>query len=529
MWRRSLKRCLISIIGLTPFLFGCQFQVAKDPYTLIQDLPTDPDRLNPIISNSAYASIVSGFIYEQLFELDNETLKPKPKLATRWEISKDHLQYTFYLRKEVRWQDEKPFTADDVLYTYQKIKDPASDAAPLRNYFKDVLKAEKLDRHTVRFTYSQPYVGALTTIGLMPVLPKHIFDDGKDFNNHPRNREPIGTGPFRFLQWKTGQRIVLKRFEKYWGQPYTIRKIVFKIVPDSIVTFALFKKREFDLIDLTALQWAKQTQSKKFSEQFVKHKLLTRFTPYSYIGWNLQKPIFKDRRVRLALAHLIDREAVNQKLLYGLNHIITGPYYPFGPNTNQSLKPIGFDSDRAKQLLKEAGWEDKNGDGILEKDGIPFRFTLLFSTGIPLYEQLTPILRKDFLEAGIEIELRRMEAITLFKLMQDHDFDAYIAAWGRGAGEEDLYQIWHSSQIAGGSNHVGYANPEADRLLEEARREFNDQKRYQMNQEIHRLLYEDQPYLFLYARPELIARDARFKNVKEYPAGLDVREWVVEE
>lgn len=511
------------------FISACQFQIPKDPYTLVQNLPTDPDRLNPVISNSAYSNAVSGFIYEQLFELDNKTLLPKPKLAKRWEVSKDHLQYTFYLREDVSWQDGRPFTAEDVVFTYEKIKDPKSDAAPLRNYFRDVLKAQEINRYAVRFTYRKPYVDALYTLGLMSIIPKHLFDDGKDFNTHLRNRDPIGTGPFRFIEWKTGSKIILERFEKYWGRPYPFQKILFKIIPDETITFRLFKKKEIDLVDLTPLQWAKQTESGKFDRQSVKHKILNRFGVYSYIGWNLRRPFFKDRRVRLALAHLIDREEINQKLLFGLYSVITGPYYPFGPNYNKDLHPIGYDLERAKRLLDEAGWKDLDGDGIREKDGQPFRFTFLFSSGNRFYEQFTPILRKNFLSAGIEVDLRRLETFTLFRMIQEKDFDAYVAGWGRGAGDEDLFQIWHSSQMDKGSNYISYANPKVDLLLEEGRQEFEGNKRARIYQKVHRILYEDQPYLFLFARPDLIARDKRFKNVKEYPIGLDMREWIVEE
>lgn len=527
MWSKSCKRYLISGILFFASVLGCTFQVPKDPYTLLQNLPTDPDRLNPVVSNSAYASAVSGYIYEQLIDLDNETFQPKPKLAKRWEISKDHLQYTFYLREDVTWQDGHPFTAEDVLFTYEKIKDPKVDAAPLRNYFKDVLKAEQIDDFTIRFTYRQPYVGALITLGLMYVIPKHLLAGEENFNEHPHNRNPIGTGPFRFVKWETGNKIILERNESYWGKPFAIRKIVFKIIPDETIAFRLFKKNKLDLIDLTALQWARQTSSENFGLAFVKHHLFTRYGGWNYIGWNLTKPFFQDKRVRLALAHLLDKEAINQKLLFGLYYPITGPYYPLGPNYDPALKPIPFDVEQAKALLEEAGWKDTDGDGIREKGGTPFRFTLLFSSGLQYYEQLTPILRQNFLQAGIEVELRRLEAVTLFKVMQEHNFDAYLAGWGRGAGEEDFYQIFHSTQMVGGSNYIRYTNPHVDRLLEKGRREFNNQKRQAMYQEAHRMLYEDQPYLFMFARPDLIARDGRFQNVKEYPAGLDLREWVV--
>ncbi|MBI4223645.1 MAG: peptide-binding protein [Deltaproteobacteria bacterium] len=507
---------------------GCNFEVPKDPHTLVQNLPTDPERLNPIIANSAYAGVVNGFLFESLIDLDPQTLDPRPLIAKRWAISPDRLQYTFFLREDVTWHDGHPFTAEDVLFAYEKIKDPKSDAAPLRNYFKDVLKAEKIDDTTVRFTYTQPYVGALITLGLMRPMPRHIFEGTGDFNTHPANRAPVGNGPFRFVEWKTGSRILLERNEDYWGKPYAIRKILFKIIPDEIIAFRLFKKKTLDLIEVTPLQWARQTGTEKFRENFVKHNLFTPFGAYRYLGWNLSRPYFQDRRVRRALAHLVDREEINRKLLFGLYHVITGPYYPLGRNYNRHLEPMAYDLEKAKKLLAEAGWIDQDGDGVREKEGVPFKFTLLFSSGVQFYEQLTPILRRDFSQAGIQVELRRLEAVTLFKMMQEHDFDAYLAAWGRGAGEEDLYQIWHSSQMEGGSNYVRFANGRVDRLLEEGRREFDVQKRARLYGEVHKILYEEQPYLFMFARPELIARDNRFKNVREYPIGLEMREWVME-
>lgn len=531
MWKRKSARWLFSLAFLTAagaLCAGCTFQVPKDSTAMVRTLGTDPETLNPILANSSVAlEVCLGLIYEQLFELDNETLLPIPLLAKRWDVSKDKLQYTFYLREDVKWEDGQPLTAEDVLYTYQKIQDPKVDAAVMRSSFQEIVSAEKLNDFTVRFRLKRPFVGAMYTLGLMPVIPKHVFDDDSDFNTHPRNRNPLGSGPLHLMEWQTGRRITLNRREEYWGKNYKVSKMIFKIIPDAQVSFQLFKKKELDLVGLTSLQWAKQTQSKKFQENFSKHRFFTPFGAFTYIGWNLEKPCFKDRRVRLALAHLIDRESMNEKLGFGLRQLITGPFYPLGLNYDPTLKQIPYDLNAAQKLLEEAGWVDNNHDGVREKEGIPLRFELMFGTGSPFYEQLSAILEKNFSKAGIDLQLRRLDDNTKYKLVEEHQFDALIGGWGRGGGVEDYFQIFHSSQSKKGSNFIGYSNPQVDRLMEEARQEFDPKKRGDINRRVHRFLYEDQPYLFLYAHPELYARDRRFQNVREYPIGFDMREWEV--
>lgn len=527
MSKKKWNSCILKLFLIFVLLAGCSFKVPYDPYTFVQSIVADPDRLNPIISSSAYSLEVDSYIYESLIDLDNETLEPKPKLATSWDISKDYLQYTFHLRKDVPWQDGKPFTAKDVVYTYDQIMNPKVDAGPARSYFKDIIRAEALNPYTVRFTLNRPNIDAMITLGLMRIIPKHIFDNGEDFNAHSNNRQPIGTGPFRFVEWKTGRRILLKKNEEYWGEPYHFDQILFKIIPENLTSFWLFKKKGLDVLELSSLQWARQTESKKFQKEFQKHKLYTLFAGYNYIGWNLRHPIFQDRRVRWAFAHLIDRQEINEKLLFNLRYQITGPYHPLRRNYNHRLKEIPYDLEKAKQLLQEAGWEDRDGDGIREKNGVPLRFSFLSPGGSPFHNQFVFIFRENLRAAGVDLELRQLDFVTMYKLIHDGDFDAYMGGWMRSAGEEDLYQIFHSSQIKGGSNYVGYSNPEVDRLLVEARGEFDDQKRAALYQKVHALIYEDQPYLFMYIIPDLFARSRRFGNVKEYPVGFDYREWKV--
>ena len=290
---------------------SCGTDAAHEPHTAYIHLSSDPDSLNPIVSTTADQTAINKYIYESMIDRDDDTLEFIPKLALRWDVSSDGLTYTFYLRHDVVWSDGVPFTADDVEYSYRRIKDPKVACAPLKVYFIDVQRFEKLDQYTVRFVYSRPYFKALEICGLIPIVPKHIFDNGTDFNTHKNNRFPIGTGPFKFEAWDTGKRIVLTRNERYRGQKPDLRKIVYKIVAEPNIALQMLKKGELDVIALRPIQWVRQTNSAKFSKNF--YKLRYSLPTYSYIGWNAKRDVFADARVRTALTYMINRQAILDK------------------------------------------------------------------------------------------------------------------------------------------------------------------------------------------------------------------------
>src|SRR5262249_51076118 len=208
-------------------------------------------------------------------------------------------------------------------------------------------------------------------------ISKHIFDDGQDFNSHPAGRAPVGTGPYKFIRWDTGSQIVLERNESYWDKEKfpDIRRIVFKVIPSEVVAFQRLKKGDLDMMSLNPQQWVKQTNTPAFEQNFIKHEY---YTPaYRYVGWNLRRPYFQDKRVRQALARLINRQAILKNLEYGLGKLTTGPFWIFGYEYDQTLPQIPFDPAGAKKLLDEAGWIDHDGDGIRDKDGVKFSFKFL--------------------------------------------------------------------------------------------------------------------------------------------------------
>jgi peptide/nickel transport system substrate-binding protein len=505
-------------------IYACGFRVERNPNVLVEHLSSDPSTLNPITSTDAAASSVDRYIYESLLERDNKTLELIPKLAKSWTVSDDHLVYTFVIRGDVRWHDGRPFTVDDIIYSFERIKDPKVDAAPLRSYFTDVISAKKLNDRTVQFIYSRPYFKALELCGGMPIVPKHIFDDGTDFNKHPAGRNPIGTGPFIFESWETGTQIKLKKNLLYWDKKPALDGIVYKIIPNADVALQLLKKGDLDLAGLRAIQWERQTATEAFKKNFDRFRY---YLPnYSYIGWNLDRPYFSDRRVRIAMTMLLDRETILKELLFGQGEIITGNFYRFGDAYNNNVKPYPFDPQKAKALLDEAGWIDRDGDGIRDKDGMPFRFTYLFPAAGRFAQSIGIILRHELSKVGIDMQLQSLEWVAFLKLIHDRDFDAVQLAWST-TYDEDPYQLWHSSQVEKGSNFIGFKNKEADALIEAGRIEFNKKKRMKIYNRLHELIHEEEPYTFLFTSPSLVAVAKRFSDVKPYRTGLDVLEWKV--
>ena len=492
---------------------------------LIYHIASEPATLNPITATDAYESTInSGFIYETLTERDQETLKIVPLLAKSWEISDDKLKYRFKLREDVKWHDGVPFTAEDVVFSYKMIMDPKVDAPHLRSYYQEILNVEATNEYEVEFTYARPYFLALEFCGGMPIVPKHLFDEG-DFNKNPYGRKPVGTGPYKFVNWSTGSEIVIQKNENYWGEMPDLQRVVFKIINDRTVAFQVLKRGDLDLSGLTPIQWDRQSDTKVFRNNFNKYKY---FRPnYSFIGWNMEKPFFSDSRVRSALTHLLNRELILNKVLLDLGAIVTNPFYINSPEYDKSIHPLTFDPQKAKELLMEAGWIDTDNDGVRDKDGVKFDFEFLLPSGSETGEKIATILKEELDKVGIVMKIRKTEWAVFTTRLNERRFDAVTLGWSMGV-ESDPYQIWSSTQIkGGGSNFVGFDNKRADELINEARQEFDRDKRIELYREFSEIVHKEQPYTFLFCNMSTVAVSNRFRNVVVYPLGLDPIEWYV--
>ena len=531
----------------------------------------DPENLNPLTSNDAGASAVLGWIFPSLVRIDQSTLALAPQIARALpEVTPDRLTYTYLLRDDVNFSDGKPLTAEDVVFTLKAIKHPRVNAAPLRNYYNSVADAVAVDPHTVRIALGEVYFLNDWQLGGISPIPRHYYDpenllDGisvaelaqwddltpaekeraerfaKAFNEK-FNRRPLGPGALVLenpeRDFVTGEKIELKHRSDFWaaGEPLLgdsyVDRVVFRVINDFDAALAALKGGAVDFMGLRPVQYLKQTGDPRFEERAAKH--VDRAGSYTYIGWNQKRAIFTDKRVRQALSHLVDKQNVCDKLMLGLADPVESPIYPGRPEFDQNLKPFGFDPAIAKALLADAGWSDSDGDGILDQeiDGmrVPLRFEIVSNSGNDDRRNLGLVVVDELKRAGIDASFRAIDWSILLEKVKSFDYDAVILGWtNSGTTPPDLYQIFHSSQaVPGGSNHISFKNEEVDQLLEAYRIEFDAAMRKEMYDRVQEILYDEQPYTWVYAPKSLAAYDRRFQGVNWYPTGSTIEtEWWV--
>ena len=480
----------------------------------------DASTLNPLLASDTASNDICSLVYNGLVKYDKD-IRLVGDLAESWDIRARGLEIVFHLHKNVRWHDGKPFTADDVLFTYAKLKDPKVQT-PFGSDYEDIESVTAPDPYTVRVVYRKPFAPGLSSWG-MGIVPKHIFDKG-DFNSNPANRAPIGTGPYRFKQWKTDQYILLEANPDYFDGPPHIQHYVYRIIPDESVEFLEMRNQTIDYLLLTPDQY-------KAYDAIFEHHQRYRFPSFKYIyfGFNLKNPLFADRRVRKAMAYAIDRTTLVQGLVLGLGQPITGPFPVTSWAYNKKVPQIPYDPAMAKTLLKEAGWAP-GPDGRLMKNGKPFTFTLMTNQGNKVRELCAQVIQQQLQKVGITVKIRIIEWSTLIhEYIDKKNFEALVMGWQLGR-DPDCYSMWHSSQQKIGQyNFCGYENPEVDRLLIQGREVFDQKKREAIYHEIHRHLAEDLPYIFLYCPDDLVAVHKRFCGVEVAPLGVgwNFKDWWV--
>ncbi|CEN56058.1 Extracellular solute-binding protein family 5 [Candidatus Methylopumilus turicensis] len=524
---------------ITPFLISCGQQQDKlstqfsQPYpsesggALVDAMSGEPSGLIAMMAGESSASAIASNIFNSLLKYD-KNLELTGELAESWDVSADQKTITFHLKPDLKWADGKALTSQDVLFTWKTVTDQKT-RSPYGADYKLVKKAEAPDKLTFRVTYEAPYAPALDSWSGLHVLPQHLLE-GQDINNTAFSRNPVGSHYYQLDQWKKGESISLKRNPNATQGQAKIDHLISRIIPDRAAQFLELMADNIDSMSLNSIQYARIFPARPdLTDKIAQYKELG--NSYTYLGFNLKRKPFDDVRVRQAINYAIDKQEIIDGVLLGLGLPVASPYKPGTRWSNPKLQPYPYDPQKALALLKEAGFEDHDHDGILDRNGQPLSFEILTNQNKER-EMSAVLVQRRLKEIGIDVKIRVVEWATFIsRFIKTGDFNVVLLGWGLGL-EPDQFNIWHSSQQAPGQfNFIGYQNPKVDSLLEAGRLELNPDKRMIIYHEFAAILLEDSPVVYLFAGYGLPAVHKRVKGIDDTapPAGIghNAYEWYI--
>jgi peptide/nickel transport system substrate-binding protein len=552
-----------------------------DPFTRVRAATTRPGyakggwlvdafgntvgKLSPLLTTDAYGSQVQSYVLESLADRDPDTLAWKPLLSRSWEITDntkayneaveklkaagkkedeiakdasvpDAIQVKFKMRDGLRFSDGTPLTAEDVVFTYAFTMNPEINSPRDKAYLSRIKNVEKTADDEVTFTFHEPYFEAFDLAATMGILAKHFYGQFKpeEYNNSVGYL--FGSGPYRLedpKSWKPGTLIQLVRNERYWGVQPAFDRLVWQEITNDVAHLQAFRNGDIDAFGAFPEQYKEMIADADLVARTQHFEYQNPVGGYRFVAWNQLrggKPtFFADKRVRQAMTMLLDRERMIQEVALGYAKLATGPFNPASKQFNPDVKPWSHDVERAKAQLKDAGFQDRDGDGLIEDaGGTPFKFKLTYPGGNANYEKMALAMKDAYARAGIVLEPDPLDWAVMLERMTKKDFDAISLGWTAGI-ESDIYQMFHSSQsVAEGDNVISYQSPRLDELIMRARTTVDEARRMPLWREAHAVLHEDQPYTFLWFGKSLVFLDKRIHNVQLTGLGLNPRvEWFV--
>lgn len=496
----------------------------------------DIKTLNPVLVDDTASDNISSKIFESMVDVDPKTGEPIPWVAESWNISQDGLTYTFKLRRNVTWSDGKPLTANDVKFTWETILDPKTETVR-KNIFDRIVGAKEriagtapettgirvVDDYTLEVKLTEPYCPFLLNGGGFDIIPKHILE-GQDINTAAFNTQtPVGSGPWKFKEWMKGSHVTLVRNENYWGGPDgkvkggpNLDTYIYKVVADQTAILNNLKTGESDVGKIQPKDRDELAQ--------VPHMDLERWQglSYTYIGYNLRKPVLQDVAVRKALAMAIDPKPIIDQVLNGEGVPLASHMPPTSWAYNPAVQPVKFDPEAAKKMLEDAGWR-VGADGIRTKGDQRLKFTLWTNAGNKTREAVATVAQQQWREIGVELDIQFEEwSAFLDRLLKTFDFDMVIVGWSLGV-DPNPEGIWHSKQIATaerrGNNFGAYSNPEIDRLIDQGNTVAGcaKEERKRIYADFQRILANDQPYIWLFLQNTLAGFHKRIQGEAPTP------------
>lgn len=524
----------------------------------------EPSTLNYYTTSEGAVRQIMGNVLEPLFSVsEQDATKLTPRLAVRWRVE-DELTIVYELRRGVTWSDGTPFTAADVIFTYETIMDPAVRSEAHKGAFIDVDTVTQVDDYTVKVTFKRPYWKGLYVFGnSIFVIPKHWYQErvaevaaregiqlaspepgakgfGDAFNKI--NDPCLGTGPYMVTSagWVRGNSITVDRNPNHWRlktEPgvFNLERMRWRFIGDHTQEVNQVRQQKLDVLVVKKDEWLDSLSKEKVvTDNYGYFNYDHIGIAFNYIAWNCRKFPFDDKRVRTAMTHLVDRAGLLRNLWRNNGTVATCPNKPIYPEYNHELKAHEFDLAKAAQLLREAGFEDVDGDGVLDKrlpDGTLKRFSFKYKipSGNPEYEKVATGIKEACKKVGIEMEIHPLEWATFVQDLYNHNYDACSLYSSFPDPWIDNFEAYHSSEDKPrGGNLTGLRNEELDRLLEECRREFDRDKRIPMYHRIYEILHDEQPMTLLIHGRVSVLLHKRFRNVVVRHSGMRPTYWWVD-
>lgn len=476
---------------------GGRIRIGAGPY---------PSSFNYYLDTNSFSAALFGSMFETLLSSHPITLATEPNLAERCVISDDKKTFTLTLDARARWSDGRPVTSADVIFTVETIVNPANLTGPHKLGLESFEKWEALDERTVRFTAKEVHWRNLLTLGGMEILPKHYFE-GKDFNK--MNFEfPVVSGLYALGEVREGVFVRVERRSDWWQKDFkrvqgtgNFQTMEFRFYEERETMFEAFNNGDFDLHAVyTSHIWVQKTESDVFKKNWIVKQEIHNYDPPAWQGFamNMRRDPYKDPLVRRALAHLLNRERLNDEIMFKQYKMHTSYWEDLYDAEHPNPNPyIEFNKDKARTLLAEAGWKANPATGILEKDGKPF--VVKFLTRDQSSDKFLVIYKEDLKDVGIELTIERKDGAAWTKDMDEFNFDITWAAWGGSVYKDPQYQ-WHSAEAdrPASVNITGFKSAAVDELIERQKGIFDVGQRNEIVRQVDKLLYEETPYVLLW-------------------------------
>lgn len=497
-------------------------------------------KITPYLYSDVYGRrIIEGPVCESLGRYDPDTLEWRSLLAEAWQYDPEGKWLRAKIHDDARFSDGRPVTAEDFRFTFHDIIfNQQIEASRFRSIYNVIEKVEVIDEKVVEFTFVEPKFTNKTQALTMYVIPAHFYSQYQPSQLNQATGLLMGSGPYRLEvidfndQWTQGQDVVLVRNDNYWRdqRPFFNRKR-YTVVANNVARLTAFTNGVGDMMRATSEQFRNKTREQQFLDENYAEQWINMRSGFGFIAWNCgerngELTPFHDKRVRRAMTHLIDRERVLRDFAEGLGGIATGPFPVVSRQSNPNIVPHPYDIDRAKELLTEAGWIDRDGDGILENEaGEPFEWEYTISNSSTFSDKIAQYLKDQCARVGIRCTIRKIDWAIFATTLDRRDFDALTMQWSNSAPESDPFQLWHSDSIPNqGDNFTQWSNSEADRLIELGRITLDADERMKVWHQLHAIFHDEQPYTFMLNSPWIRFISKEVGNVNTYRIGLDINE-----